>query len=499
MSTPPSGLLAAFWRYEAALLSDDRAALADLVSDDPDTLHADGDGVLVGHEAVVDHHARRQGAPTRTVIGTRVHTIDDDHAHVLAETRLHRGGIAIHSQLWERSEDRWRIVADHVSSNEASFDHRVWRVVGDPLVRSTGAGPLTGRTVAVKDVYAVAGHLTGAGNPAWTAHSPQATEHAWAVGALLARGATLTGITRCDEFAYGLSGDNAHYGTPPNPRAPGRVSGGSSSGSASAVSLGQVSIGLGSDTAGSIRVPAAYQGLWGIRTTHDAVPRDGMVPLAPSFDAVGWLTRDPMTLLTTGRVLLPSSEHTDAATRLTLVDDLLDACSPEVSEAVRQFAKTHDAAEIRWAADLDAWRETFVARQQVEAWATHSAWLADRMDTLGSNVRRRFELAAERTADDAESTLDELADTRASIRSLVGDEVLILPAAPTVAPTFAEDTDDLRRETLTITVVASLGGLPAVTVPLVTSDGLPCGATLVAAPGRDLALLELAVALDRVR
>ncbi len=115
----------------------------------------------------------------------------------------------------------------------------------------------------------------------------------------------MTGISRTDEFAYSLAGTNAHFGTPPNPRAPRRISGGSSSGSVSAVALGHVSIGLGTDTGGSIRVPAAYQGVWGIRTTHGAVDRGGLLPLAPTFDTVGWFARTPALLAAVGEVLLP--------------------------------------------------------------------------------------------------------------------------------------------------------------------------------------------------
>lgn len=174
----------------------------------------------------------------------------------------------------------------------ATTDTAVWRERGNPLVAGSGSGPLHGVRLAVKDVHAVAGHRLGAGNPAWLAEAEPQRAHSWAVGALLAAGADVTGIARTDEFAYSLNGTNAHYGTPPNPAAPGRVPGGSSGGPAAAVALGQADAGLGSDTAGSIRVPASYCGLHGLRPTHGAVPATGMLPLAPSFDTVAWLARD---------------------------------------------------------------------------------------------------------------------------------------------------------------------------------------------------------------
>jgi amidase len=167
-------------------------------------------------------------------------------------------------------------------------------------------------SVAVKDLFAVEGFAVGAGKGDWLAEGSPETTTAPAAAALLAAGAVVAGIFRTDEFAYSLAGTNAHYGTPPNPKAPGRISGGSSSGSASAVALGEATIGLGSDTGGSIRVPSAYQGLLGIRTTHGAIATDGLLPLAPSFDTVGWMTRDAATLAAVGSVLLPRTRSAPA-------------------------------------------------------------------------------------------------------------------------------------------------------------------------------------------
>ena len=186
----------------------------------------------------------------------------------------------------------------------AGMDPTVWREYGTPLVTGCQGGPLRGETIAVKDLFSVAGHRIGAGNGAWLAQAEVETTTAPAVAKLLRAGADIAGIARTDEFAYSLAGTNAHYGTPPNPAAPERIPGGSTSGPASAVALGQATIGLGTDTGGSIRIPSSYQGLYGIRPTHGAVPVGGLIPLAPSFDTVGWITRDPATLIAAGKVLL---------------------------------------------------------------------------------------------------------------------------------------------------------------------------------------------------
>lgn len=174
-----------------------------------------------------------------------VRTITPDDALVVAVTALSRGGRGRQTQLWHRGPEGWAVRAADVTVPAPRTDARVWRVVGEPLVpgaraeahaqrgHGSEAGaplPLAGETVAVKDLFAVAGQRVGAGNPAWLAGAPVETEHAWAVAALVEAGADVVGIARTDELAYSLAGTNAHYGTPPNPAAPGRVPGGSTSG-----------------------------------------------------------------------------------------------------------------------------------------------------------------------------------------------------------------------------------------------------------------------------
>lgn len=377
-----------------------------------------------------------------------------------------------------------------------TWDERVWRVTGDPLVAGAEDGPLLGETVAVKDLYDVEGFPVGAGNPTWLAGAATATSSAPVVSALLAAGASVRGISRTDEFAYSLAGTNPHYGTPPNPAAPGRVPGGSSSGSATAVALGEASIGLGTDTGGSIRVPAAYQGLFGIRTSHGVVPRDGLVPLAPSFDTVGWLTRSPALLARVGEVVLPGST-TSADRRLVTVPALLALADADVAAAVAGWQpelglRLPEAWPLE---DLPSWRDAFVTLQGWEAWQAHGDWLEDRLDRLGDDVRGRFERARIVSEGQAEAARRIVVAARELIRDLVADRIVVLPAAPAVPPQLGpglrERLQTARDATLALTCLAGIGGLPAVTIPLTTAGGLPCGACLVAAPGRDKDLLDI--------
>ncbi|TQL69744.1 Asp-tRNA(Asn)/Glu-tRNA(Gln) amidotransferase A subunit family amidase [Nocardioides albertanoniae] len=496
----PHGLLQAFRAYESALMSHDVAALDALYASSPTTLHGDADGLLVGHEQVSALLEADGGAPQRRIVQTHVQVIDDDHALILAATDAEHGGRGLQTQLWARDPVRiehggWQITAAHVSTPAPAFDSRIWRVVGDPLISShTPDGALSGETLAVKDVVAVAGFAVGAGSPAWLEQAPISSEHAAAVAQLLDAGASVRGIARTEEFAYSLTGLNAHYGAPPNPRAQGRVPGGSSAGSATAVALGHASIGLGTDTGGSIRVPAAYQGLYGIRTSHGAVPRTGLLPLAKAFDTVGWMTRSAFLLQAVGDVLLPATAvSTPTKDEIRVVPSLVGLATPEVAAAIE--GALPESEPLDWSPQtLEEWREAFVTGQAYQAWQAHGAWLETRLDTLGEAVRARFETARSVTRAQADEARAVLAEARAEILEVVGDRVLAYPSASSVAPTAA-DAESVRDDTMRLTCLAGIAGLPAVTVPLRTATGLPAGLCLVAAPGRDRDLLALAADL----
>ena len=160
-------------------------------------------------------------------------------------------------------------------------------------VDGNSSGLLKGMKFAVKDIIDVKGQVTGGGNPEWFRTNNVAKDHAPVVQDLLSAGADMVGKTITEEFAYGMIGENFHYGTPRNPAAPGHIPGGSSSGSASVVSAKEVDFALGTDCGGSVRCPASFTGIYGIRPTHGRVDEAGVAPLAESFDVIGWFSREP--------------------------------------------------------------------------------------------------------------------------------------------------------------------------------------------------------------
>jgi len=382
--------------------------------------------------------------------------------------------------------------------NEDAADAFVARFTVDPV----GIGPLDGRTLCVKDLYDIAGHVSGTGNPAWAACETPARGHAPAVRRLLEAGATLVGKTQTDEFAYSLMGVNAHYGTPVNPAAPDRVPGGSSSGSASAVAAGEADIGLGTDTGASVRIPASFCGLFGVRPTHGRIPSDGIVPLAPSFDTVGWLTRDAATLAMVGDVFGLGNADAWTPRRLVIAQDLWaragdatrDALAPAVArlEAVLGPAEAVDLAP---SGGPDRWREIFNVCQAAEAWRAHGAWIEAVRPTLGPGVRERFARAASVTAEAWEAARRDREAVTAHLDQLIpADVVVLLPTAPGPAPlrtTPESALDAYRADVLALSCVAPLTGRPQLSVPTGTVDGAPVGLSLLGPRNGDRGLLTL--------
>jgi amidase len=394
-------------------------------------------------------------------------------------------------------------------------DPSIWREHGTPLVPPLGSGPLDGLTVAVKDLFAVAGFPIGAGNPTWLSQAKPEPADAWAVRALREAGAAIAGIAQTDELAFSLSGANAHYGTPPNPAAPDLVTGGSSNGPAAAVAAGQADIGLGTDTAGSVRVPASVCGLFGLRPTHGAICDGGLLHLAPSFDTVGWLTADPSLLARIGSVLLPppaSSVHgrlqpsvppgpspcTADPPRRLLAPDVPNGRWRLLAEALDLVLVTGPVLDDDAITELLA---AFRAVQAAEAWELHGGWITANPGALGPDVAARFRAGADIDAAARHRARAVIAGYRSRFLDALGDDAwLVLPAAAGpghVRDAAPEARDAWRQATLRRTVVASAFGLPSCVLP--GSARPPEGIALVGPPGADHALLAAAARAAVIR
>jgi amidase len=367
-------------------------------------------------------------------------------------------------------------------------------------------GPLAGLTAAVKDMYDIAGERTGGGNPDWLANAKPATENAAAIRKILGAGATIVGKAICDEFFYSVAGVNAHYGTPANVRAPGRIPGGSSSGSAAATAAGACDFALGSDTGGSVRIPASFCGLYGIRTTHGRVETKGCMDMAPTFDTIGWLANGPGVFRRVGAVLLGGeAKRAAVATVLIANDGFAEAEEPVVALLRKALDRMQDALPkrdyMRIAPDgLDPWREAVRVIQAYEIWQVYGRFVQEKNPKFGPGVAERMKIASTITAAQADAARGVRAAARERILGVIKPgTVVALPSAPSIAPlidTPAAALETHRLQVMRLTCTAGLAGLPQVTIPAGTVSGCPAGLSFIGWPGGDEALLDLAVALS---
>jgi amidase len=374
-------------------------------------------------------------------------------------------------------------------------------------IKGAPAGPLSGMSVTVKDMYDIAGERTGAGNPDWLSSQKPATAHAAAISKLLGAGATIIAKTICDEFFYSVAGMNAHYGTPANVRAPGRIPGGSSSGSAAAAAAGACDFALGSDTGGSVRIPASLCGLYGIRTTHGRVDTTGAMDMSPSCDTVGWLAATPGGFRTVGAVLIGDSPVPAPVGHLLIADDGFVEADNAVVSLLRDALAAMAGAlphpqPIRIAPNgLDPWREALRVIQAYEIWQVYGHFIEEKRPRFGPGVSERMQIASKVSKAEADAARQVHSAARGHIRDRVkAGTIVALPTAPCIAPridTPADGLESYRVRVMRLTCVAGLGGLPQVTIPVGTVSGCPVGLSFIGWAGGDEMLLDLAFELSR--
>jgi amidase len=372
----------------------------------------------------------------------------------------------------------------------------------DAYLEGVAGGPLSDLTFAAKDIFDVVGYVTGGGNPDWKATHEAATHTAWVVSVLVAAGATMVGKTLTDEITRGIFGENAHYGTPLNPRAPGRVPGGSSSGSASAVAGELVDFALGSDTGGSVRVPSSFCGLYGLRPTHGRIPLDGILLQAPSYDTIGWFARDADLFARVGSVLLQSEIRAVRPHHFIIAEDTFEVADQAVQEALRPAVDRiasligHCTTVRLASARLSDWSGQQQILQGREAWETARDWI-DRVNPRFSfEVAERYRFASGISDAEVEAARVSRQAIIKRMTAVLADGVVVcLPTTPTPAPPRGEPLstrDGLRPRMSTLTCIAGTTGIPQINLPLAEVHGIPVGLSLLAARDSDEMLIALA-------
>lgn len=357
-------------------------------------------------------------------------------------------------------------------------DHLGAIVAGSPSRSARAGGPLEGVEAVVKDCFAVAGHTSSFGLARWRETHDPAVADAAVVTRLLGAGAELVGLTALDQLAFSLRGDLGEAEAPRNPRNPGFLCGGSSSGSAAAVAGGLASLGIGTDTAGSTRVPAAMCGIHGLRPTWGNIDTAGCLALAPTFDTVGLLAANPVVLARAVAVLGSPAGSPHRLRRVLVDHDLAAAHGPGGDPGPLLEAAALVAAELgttpRPVSVTHLFR-TEVGRlmsrlQGREVWALLGQWATANGDALDPDVRRRLERCREFAAENRATVEVDLEDRRRLTELLWGlmapDALLVVPALGAPAPTPQDDpaaADEFRRSTLALTSPAGLAGWPQLT------------------------------------
>ncbi len=367
-------------------------------------------------------------------------------------------------------------------------------------------GPLSGLTFAAKDLFDVAGVPTGGGNHDWPTGREVPTRHAWAVQTLLNAGATLIGKTITDEVSLGILGENAFDGTPKNVRAPGRVPGGSSSGSAAAVAAGLCDTALGTDTGGSVRVPASFCGLYGIRPTHGRIDTTGMLPQAPSSDTTGWFARDAATFARVSSVMLGEEIRHALPTSLVIAVDAFGFADAGVAAALQPLVQRlaaligHSRDDIMAPQGLSVWARAQRTLQPVEAWNTFKDWLDQRNPRLAFAVARNLVAGSIVPASEQSWAALLRQEARGRMAHLLPEgSILCLPTTPFPAPLTGQPLaalDPLRDRITCLCAQGGLAGHPQVSIPGATVDGLPVGLSIIGPRGSDASLVAAARALE---
>lgn len=366
-------------------------------------------------------------------------------------------------------------------------------------------GALTGLTFAVKDLIDIAGVPTGGGNPDWERAHLVPGQHAWIVEQLLQAGASIIGKTVTDEISLGILGENAHTGTPVNPRAPDRVPGGSSSGSAAAVAGEVCDFALGTDTGGSVRVPASFCGLYGIRPTHGRIDFSGIATQAPTSDTVGWFARDAEIFGRVGEAIFEAARPARLPNRLIVASDAFGFADEAVREALepmvaRLAALIGDKSdEILAPQGLSVWQWAQRVGQSSEAWETFQPWIEAWNPRFAFSVASGLMLGASFTSHDRARAALMRIEARARMRQLLPPgTILCLPTTPFAAPARGLSIPALAHPRDRISCLTSHGGLtgvPQVNLPGAQVDGAPVGLSIVGGQGTDLDLLAVARAM----
>lgn len=371
-----------------------------------------------------------------------------------------------------------------------SKETAVYCAQGPHSLASLAQGALSDKSFVFKDLFDVAGYVTGAGNSKWLASHAPAQHTSPLILRLLEQGATCLGRVQTDELAYSLNGQNIHYGTPVNPAAPNCIPGGSSSGSAVAVARGDVDFSIGTDTGGSVRVPASYTGLFGLRPTLNKLDLSNCFELSGSFDTAGIFSRDLGLLQRVYEVLALKSVNTEAGRTLYLDDSLAGYLSKERLARLILWCKAANyellrgdfLAQGKW--QLEALSLLFRTIQGFEIIENHNDWLTQYGESLDPAIFLRVLWARNISVEQYTDAKVQQADFRQQLSKHFTEfqALWVIPTTPSGPPALTMNGDllaEYRSNLLGLTSIAGLCGFPQLHLPMQGLSEGPCGISLM--------------------
>lgn len=370
-------------------------------------------------------------------------------------------------------------------------------------------GILNGLSFAIKDNIDIKNHITGYGSPGWAETHYEPVVNAICLEQLLCEGGTFKGKTKLDELAYSLIGVNSFYGTPINPKAPDRIPGGSSSGSASVVASGLVDFAIGTDTGGSVRVPASNCGVWGCRPSHGAISIAGVLPLAPSYDTVGILSQNGQILEKVMQVLLVENNSRNSVVPLVcFVDDVFQISDEAILQSTKTVLnkircnfknKTMKLSEIT-TLNIN-FNELFLQLGfllKIEIWNTFSSWVKTKKPKLSSGIEYSLSNYAESAS---RNYIQKILSFKRKFlndinKFLCAGNVLCFPTTVDLPPRLEEITPDFLAgdyvpRAMCVNAISSLSCTPQITIPIAEENGVPIGLSFIAGYSQDMMLIDL--------
>lgn len=368
-------------------------------------------------------------------------------------------------------------------------------------IKGLSGKSLSNYVFGAKDVFRIKGSTWGNGHPDWLRYSEPDSFTASAITKLLDNGADLVGKTVCDELCYSISGENWHYGSPLNPTDTRRLTGGSSSGSCSATAGGLVDFAIGSDCLGSVRVPASYNGIIGIRPSYERIQNDGEAPYCKSMDVLGFVASEKQVFQDVATVLLGEDSNKGKFTKLYIVDDAFEMVDKKVKKAfdgvMNEIGNKLGKVEHITIAEegLDYWvKEVFQVIQGYEIWESYGGFINAYRPRLSPGPKDRLKKASTITRERYLEAKEKKKEFLQRMETLLLDgAVLITPTASSIAPLKSatlKEIDRLRTQSSNLLCISPLAEIPQLTLPLLEQDGVPLGVTLMSAKHTDRALID---------